>query len=214
MSGSSSSDDAALVAALRAGDERAFADLVASLDPTLRRIARQYVSSDAAAADVVGDTWLAVVKGLDRFEGRSSLRTWIVRILMNQARTRGVREHRSVPFSSVGPGGDDDLAGFDPDRFAASGPTAGTWVRPPADWSTIPAERLEAAETRAVVEAAIAALPEQQRSVITLRDVEGWSAAEVADALELTDGNQRVLLHRARGAVRRALAEYLEGASA
>jgi RNA polymerase sigma-70 factor (ECF subfamily) len=204
-------DDAAVVAALRAGDEAAFVRLVETLDPLLRRIARQYVSSDAAAADVVGDTWLAVVKGLDRFEGRSSLRTWIVRILMNQARTRGVRDQRSVPFSSVG-GVDEDHAGFDPDRFQADGPLAGAWSRPPADWSTVPADRLEAAETRALVQAAIDGLPDPQRAVIMLRDVEGWSAAEVCDALGLTDGNQRVLLHRARGAVRRALAEYLEPA--
>jgi RNA polymerase sigma-70 factor (ECF subfamily) len=210
MPGAPATDDASLVAALRAGDEGAFAELVTMLDPTLRRIARQYVSNDAAAADVVGDTWLAVVKGLDRFEGRSSLRTWIVRILMNQARTRGVRDHRSVPFSSVGPSGDDDLAGFDPDRFRSSGPGAGGWTNPPADWSTIPADRVEAAETRDRVQAAIDALPEQQRAVITLRDVEGWSAEEVCDALEVSEGNQRVLLHRARGAVRRALAEYLE----
>jgi RNA polymerase sigma-70 factor (ECF subfamily) len=203
-------DDASLVAALRDGDERAFADLVTALDPTLRRIARQYVSNDAAAADVVGDTWLAVIKGLDRFEGRSSLRTWIVRILMNQARTRGVRDQRSVPFSSVGPSGDDGLAGFDPDRFEQTGAGAGGWTRPPADWSTIPADRLEASETRARVEQAIDALPDQQRAVITLRDVEGWSAAEVCDVLDVSEGNQRVLLHRARGAVRRALAEYLE----
>jgi RNA polymerase sigma-70 factor (ECF subfamily) len=204
-----SSDDLALVAALRAGDEMAFARLVRLYDPMLRRVARNYVSSDAVAAEVVQDTWLAVVEGLDRFEGRSSLRTWIVRILMNQARTRGVREKRTVPFSSVGPA-DEDIGGFDPDRFQRNGAQARAWAQPPNDWATLPAERLEAAETRDVVRSAIASLPDQQRTVISLRDVEGWSSAEVRDALDLSEVNQRVLLHRARGSVRRALDSYLE----
>jgi RNA polymerase sigma-70 factor (ECF subfamily) len=206
-----SSDDLALVAALRAGDEMAFAQLVRMYDPMLRRVARNYVSTDAVAAEVVQDTWLAVIEGLDRFEGRSSLRTWIVRILMNQARTRGVREKRTVPFSSVGPA-DDDLGGFDPDRFQRTGATARAWAQPPSDWATLPAERLEAAETRDVVRSAIDSLPDQQRTVISLRDVEGWSSAEVRDALDLSEVNQRVLLHRARGSVRKALDAYL-GAS-
>jgi RNA polymerase sigma-70 factor (ECF subfamily) len=206
-----SADDLALVAALRAGDEGAFARLVTMYDPMLRRVARQYVATDAIAGEVVQDTWLAVVQGLDRFEGRSSLRTWIVRILMNQARTRGVREKRTVPFSSVGPG--EEFGGFDPDRFQQRGESARAWAQPPNDWSTLPAERLEAAETRDVVRTAIDALPDQQRAVISLRDVEGWSSAEVRDALELSEVNQRVLLHRARGAVRKALDTYLASAT-
>jgi RNA polymerase sigma-70 factor (ECF subfamily) len=205
-----SSHDLALVAALRAGEEMAFAELVRMYDPMLRRVARNYVSTDAVAGEVVQDTWLAVIEGLDRFEGRSSLRTWIVRILMNQARTRGVREKRTVPFSSVGPA--DDLGGFDPDRFEQSGSHARAWARPPTDWATQPAERLEASETRDVVRKAIDALPDQQRTVISLRDVEGWTSAEVRDALELSEVNQRVLLHRARGAVRQAIDSYLDSA--
>ncbi len=206
-----SSDDLALVEALRAGDEAAFTKLVRAYDPMLRRIARNYVATDAIAGEVVQDTWLAVVEGLDRFEGRSSLRTWIVRILMNQARTRGVREKRSTPFASIA--GEDDPGGFDPDRFVRSGGGARSWLQPPADWASLPADRLEAAETRDVVRMAIAMLPEQQQLVITLRDVEGWTSAEVRDALELSEVNQRVLLHRARGVVRRALDSYLESAT-
>ena len=200
----------ALVAALRTGDEMAFADLVRMYDPMLRRVARNYVSTDAVAGEVVQDTWLAVLEGLDRFEGRSSLRTWIVRILMNQARTRGVREKRTVPFSSIGPA--DDPGGFDPDRFERNGTHARAWAQPPNDWATLPAERLEASETRDVVRQAIDALPDQQRTVISLRDVEGWTSAEVREALDLSEVNQRVLLHRARGAVRQALDSYLESA--
>jgi RNA polymerase sigma-70 factor (ECF subfamily) len=205
-----SSHDLALVAALRAGDEMAFAELVRTYDPMLRRVARNYVSTEAVAGEVVQDTWLAVVEGLDRFEGRSSLRTWIVRILMNQARTRGVREKRTVPFSSIAPA--DDLGGFDPDRFERNGSQARSWAQPPTDWATQPAERLEASETRDVVRKAIDALPDQQRTVISLRDVEGWTSAEVRDALDLSEVNQRVLLHRARGAVRQAIDSYLESA--
>jgi RNA polymerase sigma-70 factor (ECF subfamily) len=200
-----------LVAALRAGDESAFEYLVETHTPWLSRLARQFVSTDAVAMEVVGETWLAVVRGIDRFEGRSSLRTWIARILMNQARSRGVREARSVPFTSAAPADDSEPGGFDLDRFVSNGQRdAGRWSRPPDDWSTLPEDRVESAETLDRVRAAIEALPERQREVITLRDVEGWSAPEVCAALDLSEGNQRVLLHRARSAVRRALDGYLE----
>lgn len=172
------------------------------------RVALGFVPSRAVAEEVAQDTWLAVIKGLPSFEGRSSLKTWIFTILVNQARTRGRREHRSVPFSSVG--GDDGDAGptVDPDRFLSDGQWVGHWSHPPTPFDTT-GGRLEDAETRAVVEQAVAALPANQQRVVWLRDVEGWTAAEVCDALELTEANQRVLLHRGRAKVRAALERHL-----
>jgi RNA polymerase sigma-70 factor (ECF subfamily) len=193
-------DDARIVKALRARDERAFAELMVMYNASLLRVALMYVSSRAVAEDVVQDTWIGVLNGIDRFEGRSSLKTWIFRILTNIAKTRGQREGRTVPFSSLErPGGDDEPA-VDPDRFLAGG-----WAAGPEPW---PDERLLAAETRRVVDLAIEELPPAQRAVISLRDVEGWSAEETRNALELTETNQRVLLHRARSKVRQALEDY------
>jgi len=208
-------DDAALAAALRAGDEAAFAWLLDRYDGALRRLARSYVSTTAVADEVVGETWLAVVKGIDRFEGRSSVSTWLYRILANIARTRGVREQRTIPFSSAA-GAMEDGAGpaVDPDRFVAraveGGAPPGTWARPPSPWDDEPEARLEARETLDAVRAAIDALPPAQREVITLRDVEGWTSEEVRNALGLSETNQRVLLHRARSKVRRALEEHFD----
>jgi RNA polymerase sigma-70 factor (ECF subfamily) len=205
-----SAADHELVARLRAGDEQEFMRLVGELGPSLLRVARLYVRTRATAEEVVQETWLGVLNGLDRFEGRSSLKTWIFRILTNTAKTRGVRESRSIPFSALGDDvGDEGDSTVDPDRFLAEGEYAGHWATSPRAWSQ-PDERLEAAETRAVIENAIAELPESQRTVITLRDVEGWSAEEVCNVLDLTETNQRVLLHRARAKVRRALDDYLE----
>ncbi len=200
------SDDAALVTALRAGDEAAFGWLLDRLDRPLRRLARTFVSTPAAADEVVQETWLAVVEGVDRFEQRSSVRTWVTRILMNKARTRGVRDRRSVPFSSI------EAPAFPPEAFR--GPDdpdwPGHWVVPPRPWEQLPAERVEARETVACVRAAIEALPPLHRQVITLRDVEGWPAGEICAVLDLTPANQRVVLHRARARVRDAVASYLE----
>lgn len=206
-----SSDDRALVERLRAGDRAAFEQLVSAWMPGMLRLARTHVSSQAVAEEVVQDTWLAVLRGLDRFEGRSSLKTWVFRILVNQAKTRGVRDRRSVPFSSLsGEGSEDDGPSVDPSRFIAPGERyAGHWASPPPRWDALPAERLESKETIAAIARAIEALPPRQREVITLRDVEGWDAAEVSGALDLTEGNQRVLLHRARSKVRQALEEEL-----
>jgi RNA polymerase sigma-70 factor (ECF subfamily) len=206
-------DDRRTVAALLAGDEEAFQRLVERYHGSLLRLAMTYVRPRSAAEEVVQDTWLGVVRGLPAFEGRSSLRTWIYRILVNQARTRGVRESRSVPFSSLA--GDDD-ASVDPDRFLpASHPAyAGHWAAAPRAWDDLPEAVLLAAETRAEVLRAIDALPPQQREVITLRDVEGWSSAEVREALDLSEANQRVLLHRARAKVRMRLEAYLDGVAA
>ena len=206
-------DDNSLVAALRAGDESAFVWLVDRYDGSLRRLARTYVSTAAAADEVVQDTWLAVVKGVDRFEQRSSLSTWLYRILANIARTKGVREHRSIPFSSAA-GAFDDGSGppVDPDRFGAIGdPGYGRWSAPPTPWDE-PERRATGNETVAAVRAAVETLPPAQREVITLRDLEGWTSAEVRNALDLTETNQRVLLHRARAKVRRALELHFEEA--
>ncbi len=184
--------------ALRAGDERAFEQLIRMYQGSLLRVAQMYVSSRAVAEEVVQETWLAVLNGIDRFEGRSSLKTWIFRILANRAKTRAQREGRSIPFSSLG---DDSEPAVEPGRF-----DRGHWAALPADW---PEERLIGDETLHVIEGAIEALPPTQRAVITLRDVQGWSAEEVRNALELSETNQRVLLHRARTKVRSALEEYL-----
>jgi len=186
-----------LIEALRAGDERAFEQLIRMYQASLIRVAQMYVSSRAVAEEVVQETWLAVLNGIGRFEGRSSLKTWIFRIVANRAKTRGEREGRIVPFSALGPP-EPAVAG---ERF-----DHGHWASPPADW---PEERLLGEETQRVIENAIERLPDVQRAVITLRDVQGWSADEVRNALELSETNQRVLLHRARSKVRRALEEYL-----
>jgi RNA polymerase sigma-70 factor (ECF subfamily) len=196
--------EAQLVAALRAGDESAFRSLIEMYHAMLVRVARMYVSTQAVAEDVAAETWLAVLEGIDRFEGRSSLKTWIFRILTNRAKTKGIREGRSLPFSALEP----DEPAVGPERFRTGDDRwPGHWAAPP---SGFPEERLLAGETRDVIERTIAALPPTQRAVISLRDIEGWSAEEVCNALTLTETNQRVLLHRARSAVRAALDEYLE----
>jgi RNA polymerase sigma-70 factor (ECF subfamily) len=164
------------------------------------RVAQMYVSSRAVAEDVVQDAWIGVLRGIDRFEGRSSLKTWLFRIVANTAKTRGVREARSIPFASLG---DDSEGGVDPDRFLGSG------ERFPGHWAVPPEGRVLAAEAMGVIERAIDTLPPAQRAVITLRDIQGLSSEEVRNALDLTETNQRVLLHRARSKVRSALEEYM-----
>jgi RNA polymerase sigma-70 factor (ECF subfamily) len=191
--------DAALVRALREGDEAAFAALVRELGPSLLRVARLYVSTAAVAEEVVQETWLGLLRGLDRFEGRSSLKTWLFRILVNTAKTRGEREGRSIPFASLAPDVEGDEPAVEPGRFDAAGRWAGHWSSTPVRFGDLPEERLLAAETRAVVERAIAALP----------PIEGWSSEEVRNVLGVSETNQRVLLHRGRSAVRRTLERYL-----
>lgn len=199
--------DAPLIAALRAGDEHSFRGLVSLHQAALVRLARASVSSDAVAEEVAQETWLAVIHGIGRFEGRSSLKTWIFSILVNRARSRGTRERRTVPMSSLGDG-----PAVEPDRFIADNLRwAGHWCSPPVPWSQEPSERLIAKETVRVVARAIEELPPQQRTVVTLRDVEGWAAAEVCDLLALSEGNQRVLLHRGRSRVRSQLERHLGG---
>jgi RNA polymerase sigma-70 factor (ECF subfamily) len=209
------SDDAALVAALRAGDDAAFGWLLHRYDATLRRLARSYVATDAVADDVVQDTWMGVIRGIDGFEHRSSVKTWIVRILMNVARTRGVREARTVPLAGLGAAGDASEATFPSDRFLAAGHDQwpGHWRSFPLDWETRPDERLLARETLAEVAAALDRLPPAQRDVVVLRDLEGWSSDEVCVTLDVSETNQRVLLHRGRAKVRQALEPFLARAA-
>jgi RNA polymerase sigma-70 factor (ECF subfamily) len=204
--GRSTADDGALVAALRAGDERVFEALVDRYHRSLVQVALMYVRDRATAEEVAQETWLAVLEGIQRFEGRSSLKTWIFRILTNRAKTRGQRERRQLPISALV--GDDEpevpldrfLPPDDPHRPLG-------WVAPPRAW---PEERLLARETVKCVRDAITQLPPVQQAVIGLRDLEGFSPEEVAAALEISAGNERVLLHRARSRVRRELEEYFE----
>lgn len=197
-------DDGELLRRLRAGDEAAFRGVVRRYHDTLRQLARAIVSSDALADEAIQETWLAVVRGLDSFEGRSALRTWVCRILVNRARTLAARDRRSVPMSALGDEADADA--IDADRFAAGG----GWQRPPAPWGDEdPASLVQRRELVALVGEAMAQLPERQRAVLLLRDVQGWDAADVCAVLELSEANQRVLLHRARAQVRDALERHL-----
>jgi RNA polymerase sigma-70 factor (ECF subfamily) len=203
-------DDRAVVEALRRGDERAFAQLVDEHSSSLLRVAMIYVGSRAVAEEVVQETWLGLLGGIDRFEGRSSLKTWLFKILTNTARTRGARERRTVPFSAFGEaGGEGEGPAVDPDRFFPPDHDRypDHWALGPVRWQT-PEEGLVAGETRTVIDETIAALPDSQRTVITLRDIEGWPSEEVCEALAISEGNQRVLLHRARAKVRAALESY------
>ena len=199
----------ALLERLRGGDERAFEALVERHYPTMLAVARHHVSSRAVAEEVVQETWLGVLKGLDRFEGRSSLRTWILKILVNKAKTRGARDARVVPFASVAPQGDE--AAVDPGRFRGpDDPFPGHWRAYPGNWQRLPEEALADRETLQVVLTTIHALPPPQRIVITMRDIQGCDPEEVCEALDVSEGNQRVLLHRARSKVRSALERHLD----
>jgi len=204
-------EETALVAALRAGDGEAFGTLVDRYHSSLVRLAMSYVAGREAAEDVAQETWMAVMAGIDRFEGRSSLKTWIFRILINRAKTAGVRDHRSLPFSAFDDGVDEKEPSVDPSRFQSGTRWAGYWSTPPRSWSAIPEDLLLSAETAAVVDAAIATLPAMQRAVITLRDVRGFTSQETCEALGINETNQRVALHRGRSKVRARLEEYLEG---
>jgi RNA polymerase sigma-70 factor, ECF subfamily len=204
-----STEEMRLVEGLRAGEESAFVELMRLYGASMLRIAQLYVRSRAVAEEVVQESWLAVFKGIGRFEGRSSLKTWLFRILTNTAKTRAVREGRSIPFSALG-GDEEDGPSVDPDRFL--GPEErfpGHWSAPPSSWAAEPEERLVASETLDVIKAEIEKLPPAQALVITMRDVEGFSSEDVCNALDITETNQRVLLHRARSKVRRALEDYL-----
>jgi RNA polymerase sigma-70 factor (ECF subfamily) len=206
-------DDHALVERLRAGDEEAFMDLVVRWSPSMLRVARMYVPSQAVAEDVVQETWLGVLQGIDRFEGRSSLRTWVFSILVNRARTRGERERRTVPFAALaGAETEGEFEAVDPARFVREGDAVGAWAAPPVRWWEEPERALGSAEAVERIEAEIEKLPETQRLVITMRDVLGLSSEEVRSALDLSETNQRVLLHRARSKVRAGLEDYYANA--
>lgn len=191
-----SPEDVRLLESLRSGDEGAFVELVCRHHETMLRLARGHVPSQAVAEEVVQETWLIVLKGLADFEGRSSLKTWLYRILINRARSVGAREHRTVPF------GHPERA-VDPDRFGQDG----TWISPPAHWVDDVDDRVRAGHLAGSIRTALNRLPDPQRDVVTLRDIEGMSSTEVCEVLGITDSNQRVLLHRGRGRLRSAL-EY------
>lgn len=201
-----------LLARLRAGDEAAFMELVDAWGPAMLRLARQFTPSRAVAEEVVQETWVAVLDGLDRFEGRSSLKTWVMRILVNRAKTRGARERRTVPFAALA--ADEASGEFEAvaaDRFLAADHARWPhhWAAPLPRWETLPEGAVASAETLGVIHDAIETLPPAQRTVILLRDIEGWDGPQVSNALDITETNQRVLLHRARSKVRAALEEHL-----
>jgi RNA polymerase sigma-70 factor, ECF subfamily len=204
-----SPEDLQLVERLRAGDEDAFMMLVETHQAMMLRIARMYVSSQAVAEEVVQDAWIGILQGLPKFEGRSSLRTWMYRILANIAKTRGVREGRSQPFSALV---DPDTSPSVPEMWfrASDDRFPDHWSTLPNDWRGVPEDRLLAGETIRIVGEAIDGLPPVQAEVIRLRDVLGWTSEEVRNVLDLSETNQRVLLHRARSRVRRAVDGYLE----
>jgi RNA polymerase sigma-70 factor, ECF subfamily len=205
-------EEAALVRALRDGHEDAFVTLIQRYHAPMLRLASMYVSR-AVAEEVVQETWLGVLNGIRGFEARSSLRTWIFRILMNRTKTRMQRERRSIPFSALwDPAAEPAEPSVDPDRFldATHPQLPHHWRTPPQSWGASPEDRLLSKETRAHIHQAIDALPPSQREVIMLRDVVGCAPEEVCEILSISDTNQRVLLHRARSKVRRALEKYFE----
>jgi RNA polymerase sigma-70 factor (ECF subfamily) len=200
------------VEALRRGEEGAFVELVNQYAPSLLQLARCYVPSRAVAEEVVQETWLGVLQGIHRFEARSSLKTWIFRILVNRAIERGKREGRVVSFSSLD--GERWEGAVDPSRFM--GPDRELpdhWAVPVSNWGEDPETRLLSEEAMSVIQKAIAALPASEQVVVSLRDVEGWTTGEVSEALGVSDAHQRVLLHRGRSRLRRTLEQFFEGRS-
>ncbi len=202
------SAEGSLLDTLRGGDERAFASLVDQHTPAMLRLARLYVPTRSIAEEVVQETWLAVVRGLDSFEERSSLRTWIFRILLNKAKSSGVGQRRNLPLDDLDGGEAEGPPVVDPARFA--GRPRGYWSSPPNHWDELPEDRLLARETLALVQRAMESLPRGQQAVFELRDLRHWSSGEVCEALGITAANQRVLLHRARARMRTAVEEYLD----
>jgi RNA polymerase sigma-70 factor, ECF subfamily len=207
-----SADDLYLIEQLRSGNEAAFEALIDRYATTMLRLAMVYVRAWAVAEEVVQETWIAVLEGLNRFEGRSSLKTWMFRILTNCAITRAQREGRSIAFSSLSDlDTDQSEPAVDADRFwPADHQWSGHWVSFPTTWQQTPEERLLSQETRARLDRAIEALPPNQREIIILRDLEGWTSEETCAFLGISEVNQRVLLHRARSKVRGVLEKYFE----
>jgi len=212
--GTQSTDDERIVARLRDGDEAAFVALVERHGAAFRRLASLY-TTEAVADEVVQETWIAVLRGLDRFEGRASLRTWMIRILINIARGRGERESRQIPFSAFVVATEEAEVSVDPDRFQGpDGRFPGGWVSFPERWDEQPEIHYLSSEGVDDARRTIAALPPAQREVVSLRDIEGWSSDEVSEALGITPVNQRVLLHRGRSKVRAALERALARSNA
>ena len=207
-----SADDLYLIEQLRNGNEDAFVALIDRYAPAMLRLAMVYVRTSAVAEEVVQETWLGILEGLGHFEGRSSLKTWMFRILTNCAKTRAQREGRSMPFSSLEDSDPDHAEhAVDPDRFLPGDHRwPGGWVSFPSNWEEMPEDRMLSQETYACIMQAIEALPPNQRVIITLRDIEGWTSEETCAFLGISEVNQRVLLHRARSKVRRVLEEYFE----
>ncbi len=203
-------EDSALVEALQNGDESTFEQLIQKYQASMVRVAMLYVADRTIAEDVVQDTWIGMLQGLGKFEGRSSLKTWIFSILTNRAKTRAEKEGRQQGVSF------DDLGGDEPaveqERFTGTDhPFTGHWAELPDDWGGVPENRLLSAETQSVIQTAIEALPPNQRAVIRLHDIEEWTTQEICNILEISESNQRVLLHRARSKVRAALERYFRG---
>jgi RNA polymerase sigma-70 factor (ECF subfamily) len=205
--------EASLIAALRAGDQSAFTLVVDTYHARMMRVARAYIMDPAVTEEIVQETWLRVLRSIDRFEARSTLKTWIFRILVNTALNWVTRERRSTPFSRLAVQDADSQASVEPQRFqpAEAALWPGHWNSFPAVWSTMPETRLLAGETLDHIRAAIDGLSTGQKIVVTLRDVEGWSADEVCNTLRISESNQRVLLHRGRSRVRRTLERYFTG---
>jgi len=202
--------DGELVQSLQAGDEAAFTELVSRYQALMLSIASAYVPSQAVAEEVVQEAWLGVLNGIERFEGRSSLKTWLLRIVINRARHRRDQERRTIPFSDLRTANGEAGPAVDPARFRTrTDPWPGHWLVAPESWSGMPEAQLLSRELLQHVRTAMESLPRLQREVITLRDVAGWSAAEVCDALAITDVNQRVVLHRARSRLRVTIEAYL-----
>lgn len=206
------SSDPNTLEAIRNGDTQVFEALVAELTPGLRGLARTYVSN-ALAEEVVQEAWASVVTSLDTFEGRSSLKTWIYRIVLNKVRTLATRESKIVPFAALGLADDGASPAVEPERFGDRMLQGGDWVLPPTEWSDAPSENIESGEVLDLVRKAIEELPESQREVMQLRDVQQWPANDVCEALGISSVNQRVLLHRARSSVRSKLEEYYDVAA-
>ena len=201
--------EADTIAALRRGDEAAFAALIERYQRALLRVALLYVADHSVAEELVQETWLGLFQSLERFQGRCSLKTWLFRILVNRAKTRSVRERRCVPFSALQYVDDSsDEPAVDPSEFDANG----AWLVGMQSWETSPEQRLLADETRAQLRQVVEALPASQRAVISLRDIAGWTSDEVCRQLGISEANQRILLHRARSKVRQALAPYMAAA--
>jgi len=191
-------DDADLIARLRRGDDAAFGALVTAHQPAMLRLADAFLPSRALAEEATQEAWIGLLRGLDRFEGRASLKTWLYAILVNRARTSGAREHRHLPLDPTDPA-------VSPDRFDARG----AWAEPLTPWESDVDDRVVAESWGPTLRAAVDALPGRQRDVVLLRDVEGLTAEDVCAVLEITEGNQRVLLHRGRSRLRTMLEDEL-----